>query len=362
MNQELKEKLPSYKSEFFRNCSLLDIDFDLPQNSDIEHFKEELACLKEEYKDFDFLIFVNGKSKSNSTLQSQINPKFSNVFLDMAQKGENYSFLINKNTVVVNCLENQNSNYQAINLKNNFLLENNSNAEIYFTTINKLGKSFVNVINKFKIGDNCNVSINYLQNNANSITINQTFVDINCNSIVKTSAVSIDGLFVQNLLQVDFLKPDSQLISSGITLVENQNSYNNTCFVNHHTINCTCNQDYKTIAKDYSTSEFYGLVTVKEGAIKTQASQLNKNILLSKNAKILSNPQLEIYADDVKCTHGTTTGMLNQDQIFYMQTRGINKQTAQNMLIKTLIEENLQMIDNPSYQEKVRNLCYQKLS
>lgn len=362
MNQELREKLPSYKSEFFKNCSLLDVDFDLAQNSDIEHFQEELASLKEEYKDFDFLIFVNGKSKSNLSVDCKINPKFHNVFLDMAQKGENYSFVVSKNTVVVNCLENQNSNYQAINLHNNFIVEDNSNAEIFFRTINKIGKSFTNVINYFLVGDNCNVSINYLQNNADSITINQTFVDINYNSTVKTSAVSLDGLFVQNLLQVDFLKTDSNLFSTGITLVENQNSYNNTCFVNHHTTNCTCNQDYKTIAKDYSTSEFYGLVTVKQGAIKTQASQLNKNILLSKNAKILSNPQLEIYADDVKCTHGTTTGMLNQDQIFYMQTRGINKQTAENMLIKTLIEENLQMIDNLSYQEEVRNLCYQKLS
>ncbi len=116
--------------------------------------------------------------------------------------------------------------------------------------------------------------------------------------------------------------------------------------INHKSPYCTSSQNFKTVLKDSSSGVFNGKVVVNKNAQKTDSTQSNKNILLSKKSKMNSNPQLVIEADDVKCSHGSSTGEIDPDALFYLQSRGINKKTAKSMLIHGFISEILDTVDN----------------
>ena len=109
---------------------------------------------------------------------------------------------------------------------------------------------------------------------------------------------------------------------------------------------CTSSQNFKNVLKEFSSGVFNGKVIVHKDAQKTDSNQSNKNILLSESAKMNSNPQLVIDADDVKCSHGSSTGELDPDALFYLQSRGINKDTAKSMLIYGFIAEIIDSVDN----------------
>jgi len=121
----------------------------------------------------------------------------------------------------------------------------------------------------------------------------------------------------------------------------------------HHTVmehwvpDCVSNQYYKGILDDESKSEFNGMVFVAEGANGTDSRQLNKNLLLSENARVWTRPQLQINADDVKCAHGATVGQLEKEQLFYLASRGLNRELAQGLLTYGFAEEIIQRISSP---------------
>ena len=122
---------------------------------------------------------------------------------------------------------------------------------------------------------------------------------------------------------------------------------------NHNFKNCTSTQNFKTILKDYSSGVFNGKVTVQKNAQKTDSNQSNKNLILSKNAKMNSNPQLIIHADDVRCSHGSSTGEIDPDALFYMRSRGLDEDTATLLLINGFAAEILETIRNKKIQKFV---------
>jgi Fe-S cluster assembly protein SufD len=114
--------------------------------------------------------------------------------------------------------------------------------------------------------------------------------------------------------------------------------------IDHQAPNCRSFQLYKGVVNDFSRSSFEGKILVRQAAQKTDAFQLNNNLLLSDRAHADSKPNLEIFADDVKASHGATVGQLDEEQLFYMQTRGFSKAEAQNMLVYSFSKELLDMI------------------
>ena len=120
----------------------------------------------------------------------------------------------------------------------------------------------------------------------------------------------------------------------------------NHTYVNHLVSNCMSDENYKYVLDDKSTGVFNGRVIVQQDAHKINDYQHNGNVLLSDFAKINSKPELEIYADDVKCSHGSTTGQLDEDALFYLQTRGISKEKARKVLVSAFVIEVLESIDN----------------
>ena len=240
------------------------------------------------------------------------------------------------------------------NQKNRIVFEENSAAEVFFEYISLKDNSILNSVTQIELNNNVNAGFHILEDAEHSNLINRFFYNVNKDCNLNTSTCAFNGNLIQNRSDINFLNTGSTAVSSGLVFAfENQN-FNNLCFVNHKAAYCSLKQDYKTIADADGQSEFYGLVKVDHGAIKTDASQSNNNIMLSKNCKIESNPQLEIYADDVKCNHGSTTGMLNADAIYYMQTRGISRKTAETLLIKALTDQSAEMCNNMAYAQLLK--------
>jgi Fe-S cluster assembly protein SufD len=131
--------------------------------------------------------------------------------------------------------------------------------------------------------------------------------------------------------------------------------------VEHRKPNCGSRQYYKGILADHSRGVFTGRIIVSPGAQKTDAVQSNQNLLLSGEAQAQTRPQLEIYADDVKCTHGATVGQLNEDAMFYLRSRGLPDEAARALLVYAFAGESLERMENEAIRSAVRNLLLHKL-
>ncbi len=146
---------------------------------------------------------------------------------------------------------------------------------------------------------------------------------------------------------------NAQCNINSLTLSKNNQHIDNNIIVNHNSAQTQSSQFVKSILFDTSTGVFNGRTIVHENAQKITAQQTNKNILLSKKAKMNANPQLEIYADDVKCSHGSTTGQIDEDALFYLQSRGINKQDAMELMVVGFANEVLDKIPHPEIKKAV---------
>lgn len=142
---------------------------------------------------------------------------------------------------------------------------------------------------------------------------------------------------------------------NGLSLLKNNQHMDMRVIVDHAYPHCKSNQFFKYILDDKSTGVFNGRVIVQKDSQKTNSSQSNKNLLMSKNASMHSNPQLEIYADDVSCSHGSTTGELNEDIIYYLRSRGIDNESAQKLMVEGFAGELLVNSKNEKISAYLRN-------
>ncbi|NQV30870.1 MAG: Fe-S cluster assembly protein SufD [Candidatus Marinimicrobia bacterium] len=156
-------------------------------------------------------------------------------------------------------------------------------------------------------------------------------------------------------VEVSFSGSDAQAILRGIYLGEGDQHLDVRTYMDHAYPHCTSHQHFRGIMKDQSRGVFNGMVLVRRDAQKTDAQQSNKNLLLSREARIDTKPQLEIYADDVKCAHGATVGELDKDALFYLQSRGIDKAEAELMLTRAFAAEITQEIEIESLQTYVED-------
>src|SRR5947208_14256831 len=131
--------------------------------------------------------------------------------------------------------------------------------------------------------------------------------------------------------------------------------------VEHAQPHCNSHEYFNVILDDKSRGVFHGRILVRQAAQKTDAKQTNKNLLLSDDATANTKPQLEIYADDVKCTHGATIGQLNEESIFYLRTRGIGAETARRMLIHAFAAEIIERIRHAPAREELDKIIWERL-
>lgn len=147
----------------------------------------------------------------------------------------------------------------------------------------------------------------------------------------------------------------------GITIIENKQHVDHSTLVRHIAPNCESHQDYKGLYADSSTGVFNGKIVVEKDAQKTNAFQQNNNILIDDKATINAKPQLEIFADDVKCSHGCTIGQFNEDALFYIRTRGIAKKEAQALLMYAFANTVLESVKIPELKMRINKLIANKI-
>ncbi len=186
-------------------------------------------------------------------------------------------------------------------------------------------------------------------------------VEIGRDCDVMVSVAMINGGNVKVNLNAEIIGEGSTLRAPGIILPGEGQSFKYTSTIDHKAGHSNTFQKVRTVADGNGQADFFGIVKVERDAQKTETAQVNNNILLTENARIESKPQLIIYADDVKCSHGSTTGMLDKDQIFYMRSRGISEKTAQALLLQAFLAEVINEIDTDAYAEKLTEAISQKL-
>lgn len=152
-------------------------------------------------------------------------------------------------------------------------------------------------------------------------------------------------------IHVDLEGEGADCSLNGLALSNDHQHIDNHIITDHLVPHCTSSQNFKTVLQDKSSGVFNGRTIVRKDAQKTDSSQSNKNLLLSENALMNSNPQLEIYADDVKCAHGSSTGALNQDALFYLRSRGLDILSAKALMVRGFATELLDRVNHESIRE-----------
>ncbi len=191
--------------------------------------------------------------------------------------------------------------------------------------------------------------------------VDNSYVEQQSNSVVSVHTFSFGGNITRNNL--NFFQKGEYIdsILKGITISEGKQHIDHHTLVHHITPNCESHQDYKGIYDDRSTAVFNGKVIVEKEAQKTNAYQQNNNILLSDKATINAKPQLEIFADDVKCSHGCTIGQLDDDALFYMQQRGIPEKEGKALLMFAFANTVLESVKIPEVKQRITKIIADKL-
>lgn len=207
------------------------------------------------------------------------------------------------------------------------------------------------------------VEISLFQEEIDSLySFNSIHSKLERNSFFHSNVVSLGPNFSRNNLQVDFADENSEAVINGIYLVESKQFVDNNTIVRHLKPHCRSNQNYRGILDGTGRAVFNGKIFVDRNAQKTNAYQSNKNILLSNEARINTKPQLEIYADDVKCTHGATAGYLDQEALFYLASRGISKTKAKALLLNSFFSENIEYIGNNELRDFIKEKIAKRLN
>lgn len=180
-------------------------------------------------------------------------------------------------------------------------------------------------------------------------------------STFNSHTVTLNSKFTRNNLTSNLNGEHCECNFNGIYYLTNDHYVDNHTLVNHISPNCNSNETYRGILGDKSTGVFNGKIKVWKDAQKTNAYQSNKNILLSDTATINTKPQLEIFADDVKCSHGATSGSIDEGQLFYLKSRGIPEPSAKSMLLLAFTSELIDGIIIPELREKIKEKVTAKL-
>lgn len=221
---------------------------------------------------------------------------------------------------------------------------------------------FVNKVVEIKGGVNTAVTYHSLQQeNSQAIEVSNLVTDIQQDAQFTSTQITLSGDMVRNNLTLNLLGSNSVGNMFGMYLLNGKTHVDNHTNVDHTIPHAESNELYKGILADQSRGVFNGKIFVRQIAQKTNAFQQNNNILLSDDAIINTKPQLEIWADDVKCSHGCTVGQLDEEALFYLQARGIDKVTAKGMLLYAFAGEVLDKIEVESLQNFIVQQIQERL-
>ena len=190
------------------------------------------------------------------------------------------------------------------------------------------------------VGENAKLDLYCLEETHNKNTrVSNVYIEQQANSRVNHNVITLHNGVTRNKLNLDLVGEGAECSCNGCVIADKNQHVDNNTLITHHVSHCTSNELYKYVLDDEATGAFAGRVLVKKDAQKTTSQMTNQNLTATKMARMYTQPMLEIYADDVKCAHGSTVGQLNDAALFYMQQRGISKKEARLLLQNAFINE-----------------------
>ncbi len=250
------------------------------------------------------------------------------------------------------------------NTKNLIFVGDNSKLKIIQSN-HTLGdnSSVLNTSNEFILGKNSKLyNYNFQNDGNNNYVFSTSQATQEKDSLFSDTTITLSGKIVRNDLRTKLNGENTEVFYNGLYLIDEDSHVDNHTFVDHIAPHCHSNEFYKGIIDGKAKAVFNGKVMVRQDAQKTDAYQQNRNLVLSDDAAIYTKPELEIYADDVKCSHGATTGKIEEDKLFYMMQRGLSRESAKSLLMYTFCAEIISRIDIPEMKNYIEELVKKRLN
>ncbi len=321
----------------FTNGRIEKIDFGYEEKDKIE-ILDELE-IKKKFDNINSLINLNNA--------------FANKFYKIVIK-KNYTL---KKPLIIYHITNNKIKSKNINLRLDFLLEKNSSLKIIDMFNDKSDKNFINIFYNFELNENSilkNYKIDKIENN--NIKYSYNNIEQDTNSVSETFILSSGSNFIKNEVNCNLNGRYSSAFINGILLLKKLQHHEIKSNINHLIDNTKSYQLIKSVLEKDSKGVYQGKIFVNSKAQKTDGYQLSKAILLNETSEFNAKPELEIYADDVKCSHGSASGSLNENSIFYLMSRGLNYREAKELLINGFLLDVVEKITDSEIKNLIKNM------
>lgn len=297
-------------------------------------------------------VNYNSLANNKSAIFTAINTAYANNGL---------SILVQKNTKIKQPIHIININTESnviANPRTLIVLEQSSELEVIQSFYAPdIANTFTNALTEVLIKENSKFTLTKIENEGASASIISTVEVKQLNdSSLRINTITKRQDFARNDVNVKVDGQNCETYLNGAYAPINKEHIDNHTRVDHLQPNCMSSEIYKGVLNDKSVGVFNGKVIVHVDAQKIQAYQKNNNVLISDTATMNAKPELEIFADDVKCSHGTTTGQFDEEAIFYLQARGISKNTAKQMLVEAFMDEVYNEIENEELRTHVKEI------
>ena len=224
-------------------------------------------------------------------------------------------------------------------------------------------KYLTNAVVEISVADEAKIKHFRVQRESHqAFHISNTAAEVGRGSVYDTTAINLGGKLSRHDVSLKFNAEGGEAFVDGLYFLGEDQHHDTHSIIKHDVPNCTSHQTYKGILNDKSRGVFNGKVFVAVGAHGTDGYQSNKNLLLSNEARVDTKPQLEIFNDDVKCSHGATVGQLEEEELFYLLSRGLNESLAKNLLTYGFAEEIVNKIEIESIKRQLDEAVLNRLN
>ena len=356
LNQIIKKNIKNFIIEKSETNKLQDTDL----IKDFDHNKIYIQDGKLISYDFSFEKEKSLKLNIEEVVENKINTN-SLLNLNSALSEDKISIIVkegyitNAPLVIYNNYSEKKSNLINSNISIN--LEKNSSLKIINLSNENSINSFSNNSQNIFLSDNAILKF-YSLNYKNNTNINYSFsnIDMNKNSHCEYFILSAGAKFLKNEINCSLNKDHGSIFINGIINLENENHHEIKTIVNHNEENCKSYQLIKCVLNDNSKGIYQGKIFVDSKAQKTDGYQLSRALLLNEDTEFNAKPELEIYADDVKCSHGSTSGNIDENSIFYLMSRGLTYKQSKQLLINGYVAEVVEKITDNDIKDFVKKL------
>jgi len=381
LNEFIKTGFPNRREENWKFSDLKQIikknigelsfynDYSLANKIDTSVFVDGLEYNK--------IVFINGriekidfdyekKDKIEIIDETEVDnrPNNLNSLIDLNKAFTNkcYKILIKEDyklakPLIIYHITNDKVKSKNISLSLDFQLEKNSSLRLIDLFNDNSEKNFLNIFYNFDLKKD-SILKNYKIDKTENKNVKYSFNNIeqDTNSVSETFILSSGSEFFKNEINCNLKGKYSSAFVNGICSLSNNQHHEIRTIINHLTENTKSYQLIKSVLEDSSKAVYQGKIFVNSDAQKTDGYQLSKAILLNENSEFNAKPELEIYADDVKCSHGSASGSLNEDSIFYLMSRGLNYQQSRELLINGFLLDVIEKITDTEIKNLIKNM------